>query len=115
MIEMKTDLLTPEQVKIFNAINNAEHGITREKLLLALGKEEKDARKLLEEIHFMITKRNIPIGSTSNSKLSNGKYTGYFICKTPEDFEIAKQTLSSRVNGINRRVRALNKLKGASI
>lgn len=92
--------LTQEELTIFNTINNAEDGITMEKILLQIGQSNSYRRIVSEIISSLIIDHNIPIGSSSTRKAHK---FGFFVIRDENDKRLAIQTLKSRVDGINKR------------
>lgn len=107
-MEFNTSGLNPEQLNVFNTIYNAPDGITMKSLLLQLGREEGYKRTVSDIISDLITMNSIPIGSSSNS--DKHKF-GYFIMRTPADFNLGIHTLESRAEAVNKRISKIREIK----
>lgn len=107
-MEFNTSDLNPEQLNVFNSIHNAPDGITMKSLLLQLGREESYKRTVSDIISDLIVIHGIPIGSSSS--LEKHKF-GYFIMRTPADFNLGIHTLESRAEAVNKRVSKIKEIK----
>lgn len=107
-MNIDTSQLTPDQLTIFNAISNADRGITMKSLLVQLGREEGYKRTVSDIISDLIVIHGIPIGSSSSS--DKHKF-GYFIMQTQADYSLGLHTLESRADGVNKRIEKIKEIK----
>lgn len=96
--------LPEEHRHVLNEIINAPNKhITRDKLVMKLGKSQSYARTINALISELIIKYGYIIGSTRRN--------GYYLCESDEDIEKAIYTLQSLNGGIFRRIEVLRKAK----
>lgn len=98
--------LPDEHQAVYNVIaSNKEKYITKNMILVRLGKGQSYKRKLEQIIYDLIVKYNCPIGSSSAAPTK-----GFFIISDKHDLHIAKRDLTSRTFTINKRVEALENM-----
>ena len=107
-IETKEKAIPQEHRAVYEVIaNHSDKYITRKLILSKLGQtSDSYGRKLSEIIYDLVVKYNVPIGSSSVEP-----HKGYFIIENKNDLRIAKRDLTSRSFTINKRVKALEKIK----
>ncbi|MDK9867145.1 hypothetical protein [Staphylococcus equorum] len=96
--------LPEEHRHVLNEIINAPNKhITRDKLVMKLGKPQSYTRTINAIISELILKYGYIIGSTRRN--------GYYLCESNEDIDKAIYTLQSLNGGIFRRIEVLKKAK----
>ena len=99
--------LPEEHQAVYNVISsNKEKYITKNMILVKLGKGQSYKRKLEQIIYDLVVKYSCPIGSSSAASTK-----GFFIISNEHDMYIAKRDLTSRTFTINKRVEALENIK----
>lgn len=99
--------LPKEHQAVYNVItSNKEKYITKNMILVKLGKGQSYKRKLEQIIYDLVVKYSCPIGSSSAAPTK-----GFFIISNKHELHIAKRDLTSRAFTINKRVEALDQIK----
>ena len=99
--------LPEEHQAVYNVIaSNKEKYITKNMILVRLGKGQSYKRKLEQIIYDLVVKYCCPIGSSSAAPTK-----GFFIISNKHELHIAKRDLTSRAFTINKRVEALDQIK----
>src|SRR5699024_2753394 len=99
--------LPEEHQAVYNVIaSNKEKYITKNMILVRLGKGQSYKRKLEQIIYDLVVKYCCPIGSSSAAPTK-----GFFIISNKHELHIAKRDLTSRAITINKRVEALDQIK----
>ena len=98
--------LPEEYQAVYNVISsNKEKYITKNMILVRLGKGQSYKRKLEQIIYDLVVKYCCPIGSSSAAPTK-----GFFIISNKNDMYIAKRDISSRTYSMNLRYEALDNM-----
>lgn len=98
--------LPEEYQAVYNVIaSNKEKYITKNMILVRLGKGQSYKRKLEQIIYDLVVKYKSPIGSSSAAPTK-----GFFIISNKNDMYIAKRDISSRTSSMNLRYEALDNM-----
>lgn len=98
--QQKKKIMSQEHANVLSIIMHSDKKyITNKQILLRLQKDYSYTRQLKAIINDLILIYRYPIGSSSNEGTR-----GYFYIRDQKDYELAKKTLVTRLNGINERI-----------
>jgi len=96
------NILTPTEQRIWNSLKHAKgsvNAVTSRELSSWLGIDRRRVRATIRSLR----EKGLPIASSSN------EVQGYFIPATPEEAEICRRHLESRIREIAKVIRALDR------
>lgn len=102
-----TNEIPQEHQAVYDVIaSSKEKYITKNMILVKLGKGQSYRRKLEQMIYDLVVDYNMPIGSSSAASTK-----GFFIIANKQDLHIAKRDISSRTHSMNIRYNALDSME----
>ena len=102
-----TNEVPQEHQAVYDVIaSSKEKYITKNMILVKLGKGQGYRRKLEQIIYDLVVDYNMPIGSSSAASTK-----GFFIITDKHDLHIAKRDISSRTHSMNMRYNALDSME----